>query len=130
MPILNGATINWIKPNTLVRFRGMIQDMLGNELYVGAYKVKCFLFNLYDVIISVLFFIFIIGEVTCVCPCAHVFLQDGSAWRTNKFMDISQCPVEFNSPDMRLWDRRLLYCVPVSFLHNIFPAFLCRASFC
>ncbi|KAG5224432.1 hypothetical protein OIU76_023208 [Salix suchowensis] len=76
VPILNGATINWIKPNTLVRFRGMIQDMLGNELYVGAYK-------------------------------------DGSAWRTNKFMDISQCPVEFNSPDMRLWERRLLYCVPV-----------------
>lgn len=81
VPILNGATINWIKPNTLVRFRGMIQDMLGNELYVGAYK-------------------------------------DGSVWRTNKFMDISQCPVELNSPDMRLWERRLLYCVPVPGLNS------------
>ncbi|KAL3565296.1 hypothetical protein D5086_033342 [Populus alba] len=81
VPILNGATINWIKPNTLVRFRGMIQDMMGNELYVGAYK-------------------------------------DGSVWRTNKFMDISQCPVELNSPDMRLWERRLLYCVPVPGLNS------------
>jgi hypothetical protein len=52
-----------------------------------------------------------------------VFLKDGSVWRTNKFMDISQCSVELNSPDMRLWERRLLYCVPVSFLHIIFPAF-------
>ncbi|KAL9382239.1 hypothetical protein Peur_025274 [Populus x canadensis] len=81
VPILNGATVNWIKPNTLVRFRGMIQDMLGNELYVGAYK-------------------------------------DGSVWRTNKFMDISQCPVELNSPNMRLWERRLLYCVPVPGLNS------------
>ncbi|CAK7339947.1 unnamed protein product [Dovyalis caffra] len=81
VPILNGATINWIKPNTLVRFRGMIQDMLGNEFYVGAYK-------------------------------------DGSVWRTNKFMDISECPVEINSPEMRLWERRLLCCVPVPGLNS------------
>lgn len=39
VPILNATTIRWVQPNTLVRFRGMIQDMLGNELYVGAYKV-------------------------------------------------------------------------------------------
>ncbi|KAL0013538.1 hypothetical protein SO802_000607 [Lithocarpus litseifolius] len=26
------------QPNTLARFRGMIQDMLGNEFYVGAFK--------------------------------------------------------------------------------------------
>ena len=28
-----------MQPNTLVRFRGMIHDMLGNEFYAGAYKV-------------------------------------------------------------------------------------------
>ncbi|XP_038884242.1 mini-chromosome maintenance complex-binding protein [Benincasa hispida] len=75
VPILNASSVRWVQPNTLVRFRGMIQDMLGNEFYVGAYK-------------------------------------DGSTWKTTKFMDSSQCPTGF-SPDMRIWERRLLYCVPV-----------------
>ncbi|CAN6565289.1 unnamed protein product [Malus baccata var. baccata] len=75
VPILNSASIRWVQPNTLVRFRGMIQDMLGNEFYVGAYK-------------------------------------DGSVWRTNKFTDAPQFPVD-STPDMRLWERRMLYCTPV-----------------
>ncbi|KAL4033310.1 hypothetical protein IC575_006397 [Cucumis melo] len=75
VPILNASSAKWLQPNTLVRFRGMIQDMLGNEFYVGAYK-------------------------------------DGSTWKTTKFMDSSQCPTGF-SPDMRIWERRVLYCVPV-----------------
>ncbi|KAF4346537.1 hypothetical protein F8388_015581 [Cannabis sativa] len=76
VPILNHKTISRIQPNTLVRFRGMIQDMLGNEFYVGAYK-------------------------------------DGSVWRTNKFTDVCQSPMG-SSSDMRIWERRLVYCVPVS----------------
>ncbi|GER40007.1 mini-chromosome maintenance complex-binding protein [Striga asiatica] len=75
VPLLNPSTVKWVLPNTLVRFRGMVQDMLGNEYYVGAYK-------------------------------------DGDKWRTNKFADVSQCPVDASS-DMRIWERRLLYCVPV-----------------
>ncbi|CAN6919127.1 unnamed protein product [Brassica oleracea var. botrytis] len=39
VPILDLSSIKWVQPNTLVRFRGMIQDMLGNEFYAGAYKV-------------------------------------------------------------------------------------------
>ncbi|XP_027338865.1 mini-chromosome maintenance complex-binding protein isoform X2 [Abrus precatorius] len=80
VPVLTPATIRCVKPNTLVRFRGMIQDMLGNEFYVGAYK-------------------------------------DGSVWRTNKFMDVSQFPMG-SSSDMRIWERRLLYCVPVPGLNQ------------
>ncbi|KAG1338973.1 putative 5-amino-6-(5-phospho-D-ribitylamino)uracil phosphatase, chloroplastic [Cocos nucifera] len=38
VPILDASTIRWIQPNTLVRLRGMVQDMLGNEFYIGAYK--------------------------------------------------------------------------------------------
>lgn len=77
VPFLNPPTMTWVQPNTLVRFRGMIQDMLGNEFYVGAYK-------------------------------------DGETWRTNKFADFSQFPMATDSsPDMRVWERRLLYCVPV-----------------
>ncbi|CAK9135879.1 unnamed protein product [Ilex paraguariensis] len=75
VPFLNPMTIKWIQSNTLVRFRGMIQDMLGNEFYVGAYK-------------------------------------DGATWRTNKFADVPQFPMG-SSSDMRIWERRLLYCVPV-----------------
>ncbi|KAJ7965139.1 Mini-chromosome maintenance complex-binding protein [Quillaja saponaria] len=74
-PVLNRATIRRVQPNTLVRFRGMIQDMLGNEFYVGAYK-------------------------------------DDSVWRTNKFMDVSQFPMDTSS-DKKVWERRLLYCVQV-----------------
>nr|VDD15795.1 unnamed protein product [Brassica oleracea] len=62
-------------PNTLVRFRGMIQDMLGNEFYAGAYK-------------------------------------DDSTWRTNKYSDVSQFP-DGPSSETQVWERRLLYCVPV-----------------
>ncbi|XP_065872936.1 mini-chromosome maintenance complex-binding protein isoform X2 [Euphorbia lathyris] len=80
VPILSSATMGWLKPNTLVRFKGMIQDMLGNEFYVGAYK-------------------------------------DGSVWRTNKFMDVCQFPVG-TSPDMRIWERQLLYCVPIPGLNS------------
>ncbi|KAL3521301.1 hypothetical protein ACH5RR_019450 [Cinchona calisaya] len=75
VPMLNAATIRSLQPNTLVKFRGMIQDMLGNEFYVGAYK-------------------------------------DGDVWRTNKFADHSQFPMESSSV-MRVWERRMLYCVPV-----------------
>ncbi|PIN20487.1 Conserved membrane protein [Handroanthus impetiginosus] len=75
VPFLKPSSITWVQPNTLVRFRGMIQDMLGNEYYVGAYK-------------------------------------DGDTWRTNKFADASRCPMD-DSSDMRIWERRLLYCVPV-----------------
>ncbi|KAH0881968.1 hypothetical protein HID58_058064 [Brassica napus] len=60
-------------PKTLVRFRGMIQDMLGNEFYAGAYK-------------------------------------DGLTWSTNKYSDVSQFP---DGSDMKVWERRLLYCVPL-----------------
>ncbi|KAK7353531.1 hypothetical protein VNO80_18980 [Phaseolus coccineus] len=75
VPLLTPTTIRFVRPNTLVRFRGMIQDMPGNEFYVGAYK-------------------------------------DGSMWRTNKFMDVLQYP-NCSSADTRIWERRLLYCVPV-----------------
>ncbi|XP_051122782.1 mini-chromosome maintenance complex-binding protein isoform X2 [Andrographis paniculata] len=75
VPLLDQSTIKWVKPNTLVRFRGMIQDMLGNEYYVGAYK-------------------------------------DGDTWKTNKFADASRSPID-SSSDMKIWERRLLYCVPV-----------------
>ncbi|CAN8317626.1 unnamed protein product [Cochlearia groenlandica] len=75
VPILDSSSIKWVQPKTLVRFRGMIQDMLGNEFYAGAYK-------------------------------------DGSTWRTNKYSDVSQFP-EGSSSDMQVWERRLLYCVPV-----------------
>lgn len=39
VPLLSPSTIKWVQANTLVRFRGMVQDMLGNEFYVGTYKV-------------------------------------------------------------------------------------------
>ncbi|KVI04808.1 Mini-chromosome maintenance complex-binding protein [Cynara cardunculus var. scolymus] len=75
VPILTPSTVQLAQPNTLVRFRGMIQDMLGNEFYVGAYKNE-------------------------------------DTWNTNKFTDVSQFPMG-TSPNMRVWERRLLYCVPV-----------------
>ncbi|KAJ0677444.1 putative mini-chromosome maintenance complex-binding protein [Helianthus annuus] len=38
VPILTHSTVKWVQANSLVRFHGVIQDMLGNECYVGAYK--------------------------------------------------------------------------------------------
>ncbi|MFS8035208.1 putative mini-chromosome maintenance complex-binding protein [Helianthus anomalus] len=38
VPLLTHSTVKWVQANLLVRFRGVIQDMLGDECYVGAYK--------------------------------------------------------------------------------------------
>ncbi|KAG9455206.1 hypothetical protein H6P81_008110 [Aristolochia fimbriata] len=38
VPFLDIENQRWIRPNSLVRFRGMVQDMLGNEFYIGAFK--------------------------------------------------------------------------------------------
>ncbi|XP_077239151.1 E2F target protein 1 (ETG1) [Tasmannia lanceolata] len=75
VPILDPTNMRGIQPNSLVRFRGMVQDMLGNEFYVGAFK-------------------------------------DGLTWRTNKFTDVASYPMASTS-EMQVWERRLLYCVPV-----------------
>ncbi|CAN0923837.1 Mini-chromosome maintenance complex-binding protein [Linum grandiflorum] len=75
VPVLNHETLRWVQPNTLVRFRGMVQDMLGNEFYVGAHK-------------------------------------DGELWRTNKFADVCPYPID-SSTDVKIWERRLVSCVPV-----------------
>ncbi|KAM0875656.1 hypothetical protein ACQ4PT_036659 [Festuca glaucescens] len=42
VPLLDASNLGLIKPNTLVRFRGMVQDMLGNEFYAGAFKRHLF----------------------------------------------------------------------------------------
>ncbi|KAD2805243.1 hypothetical protein E3N88_38620 [Mikania micrantha] len=73
--MLTPSTVKRVQPNSLVRFRGMIQDMLGNEFYVGAYKNK-------------------------------------DTWNTNKFADVAQFSMGPSSV-MRVWERRLLYCIPV-----------------
>lgn len=78
VPILDRTSLPHLQPNTLVRYRGMIQDMLGNEFYVGVYK------------------------------------DGGGTWTTNKFTDVSNLPFETLSENTRIWERRLLYCVPVS----------------
>lgn len=56
------------------------------------------------------------------------FFKDGSVWRTNKFTDVSQFPIADSSADMRVWERRLLYCVPVSYLYSQFLFFWWSAS--
>jgi hypothetical protein len=39
VPVLDASNLGLIKPNNLVRYRGMVQDMLGSEYYIGAFKV-------------------------------------------------------------------------------------------
>ncbi|MQL98059.1 hypothetical protein Taro_030760 [Colocasia esculenta] len=39
VPVLDSSNLHLIRPNSLVRFRGLVEDMLGNELYIGAFKV-------------------------------------------------------------------------------------------
>lgn len=39
-------------------------------------------------------------------------VKDESTWRTNKYSDVSQFP-DASTSNMQVWERRLLYCVPV-----------------
>ncbi|GLJ14702.1 hypothetical protein SUGI_0238350 [Cryptomeria japonica] len=75
VPEINQVKLDSIPPNSLVRFRGIVQDMFDSEFYVGVFK-------------------------------------DGSTWRTNKYADMASVQMP---PDaqVEVWDRRLLYCVPV-----------------
>lgn len=41
IPFLNHEKLHAIKDHTLVRFRGMIQDMSDPEIYLEKYLVKC-----------------------------------------------------------------------------------------
>lgn len=75
IPELNSVKLDSIQTNSLVRFRGMVQDMFETEFYIGAFK-------------------------------------DGSSWRTNKYTDVASVQMPPNA-QMEMWDRRLLYCVPV-----------------
>lgn len=98
--MLDSSSIKWVQPKTLVRFRGMIQDMLGNEFYAGAYKVSFWWFDAFE---SLAFnnglFVFL-------------YVKYGLTWSTNRYSDVSQFP---DGSDMKVWERRLLYCVPVRF---------------
>ena len=40
VPVLQAATVENLRPGTLVRFRGMVQDMLDPEFYLGVYQEK------------------------------------------------------------------------------------------
>ncbi|KAL2610591.1 hypothetical protein R1flu_029164 [Riccia fluitans] len=77
VPEINSTPLSAISPNTLVRFRGMVQDMFENEFYVGCYK-------------------------------------SGENLRTTKYTD--SITLDFCTPgrdSVELWERRILYCVPV-----------------
>lgn len=53
-------------------------------------------------------------------------------WRTNKFTDFCQHSIPVGcSADTPIWERRLLYCVPVSFafLAALMFILLCRVLF-
>lgn len=41
IPLLDHGMLHNFKDNSLVRFRGMVQDMLDNETYLEKYKVNC-----------------------------------------------------------------------------------------
>ena len=38
MPSLNDVPLHYLKPNSLVKFRCLIQDMFDPEFYMGAYE--------------------------------------------------------------------------------------------
>ena len=40
IPCINETQLEKIQPNTLVKFRGMVQDMLDPEFYLGKYFTK------------------------------------------------------------------------------------------
>lgn len=40
IPLLNYANLQDVQDNTLIRFRGMIQDMIDPEIYLERYEMK------------------------------------------------------------------------------------------
>lgn len=75
VPEINSVPLDAIPVNSLVRFRGMVQDMFDVEYYIGAYK-------------------------------------DQGVWHTSKYMDVADVP-SGSEAEAQMWDRRVLYCVPI-----------------
>lgn len=110
-----------------------VQDMLENEFFIGCYKVKhemhCDTENVMrrtPIICSVIVECDSPSELSM--PCDVCCLQNGESIRTTKYTD-SVSP-DFCTPgrdSVELWERRILYCVPVTtpilaqLLHN--PSF-------
>lgn len=82
VPELNAVGVEAVAPGSVVRYRGLVQDMFNTEYYVGAYRAA-----------------------------------DG-AWRTTKYTDGAPqagpaAPASSDLSDCGLWERRVVYVVPV-----------------
>jgi hypothetical protein len=95
IPEINAVGVEAVKPNALVRFRCMVQDMYNPEYYVGAYRDK----------------------TTGGKWKTTKFTEDlGPA--DDDGMDPpphhqQQQQQQQQQPERKIWERRVLYCVPL-----------------
>ncbi|CAI5485281.1 unnamed protein product [Closterium sp. Naga37s-1] len=102
VPEINSVGVDHVPVGSLVRFRGMVQDMWGTEFYQGLYKRS--------------------RQPPSTSPSGSS-ASPASPWRTTKYTDgdcaggmggdgaegLGEGAADFGS----IWERRLLYCVPV-----------------
>ncbi|XP_052263772.1 mini-chromosome maintenance complex-binding protein-like [Dreissena polymorpha] len=86
IPSLNDSSLHTLKPNSLVRFRCMVQDMFDPEFYLGSYEVK-------DIVT---------GQTTMKSGKYKDIAECGA----NQSIDL-------DSMNNKTMDRMTLYCVPV-----------------
>ncbi|CAI5995073.1 unnamed protein product [Closterium sp. NIES-64] len=102
VPEINSVGVDHVPVGSLVRFRGMVQDMWGTEFYQGLYKRS--------------------RQPPSASPSGSS-APPSPPWRTTKYTDgdcgggmggdgaegLGEGAADFGS----IWERRLLYCVPV-----------------
>uniref|UniRef100_A0A3Q1AUK7 Mini-chromosome maintenance complex-binding protein n=1 Tax=Amphiprion ocellaris TaxID=80972 RepID=A0A3Q1AUK7_AMPOC len=84
VPSLNDVPLHYLKPNSLVKFRCLIQDMFDPEFYMGVYET--------------------------VDPSTKTKVR---MLRCGKYKDVTECGVDFNSRNTVTAERQTFYCVPI-----------------
>ncbi|KFV01970.1 Mini-chromosome maintenance complex-binding protein, partial [Pterocles gutturalis] len=95
VPSLNDVPVHYLKPNSLVKFRCMVQDMFDPEFYMGVYETVDPNTNA-----RVLHF----GKYRDVAECGVSYTS---------YMNFEMTQKNFNSSQTVTLERQTFYCVPV-----------------
>ncbi|KAF3842359.1 hypothetical protein F7725_024310 [Dissostichus mawsoni] len=125
VPSLNDVPLHYMKPNSLVKFRCLIQDMFDPEFYMGAYeavdpstkaKVSASLSPVQIFAITILSCVQFFALIMCwMSSHFHLILLSGypQVLKCGKYKDVMECGVDFNSKNTVTAERQTFYCVPI-----------------
>lgn len=135
VPSLNEVPLHYLKPNSFVKFRCMIQDMFDPEFYMGVYETVnrntkarvciSFFHGACLFIISGINFVLVSFMVVLIHVCWHCYPSFGSqVLHFGKYRDVAECGVCIlkicKTFLIRIFSKRIYYFPLVDLKFNYF----------